>query len=189
MVCDSPHTGCLKLRVSRGLECDRGTVCWGFYRRAEPCRGQLHLGCGGMRWRDFINVDMHPFDAASHRKFATGCVADLLPDMRALGLADCYVDEIFTSHTIDHFTRWEAIDMLATGIHAQAWWDADIEVADLCVVCCRCCTPVGRSAFWLATTFTAISGIANDFETHRYVWSVPGNWSEFCAMSDFAVFP
>lgn len=57
----------------------------------EPGPIKLHLGCGGERWRDFINVDMHPWEP---------CVGDFIADMRALGLPASSVDEIFTSRLL-----------------------------------------------------------------------------------------
>src|SRR5262245_53381045 len=71
----------------------------------------LHLGCGGERWRDFINIDMHAADPSRKDSSRSGCIADVFADMRDLGLPDNSIDEIFTAHTIDHFPRWEAVAM------------------------------------------------------------------------------
>src|ERR1700730_16836996 len=82
------------------------------YIEARPEKPvKLHLGCGGERWQDFINVDMNPHVPGKEDSSRSGCVADVFADMRNLGLPDDAFDEIFTVHTIDHFTRWEAIRM------------------------------------------------------------------------------
>lgn len=77
---------------------------------------KLHLGCGGIRWRDFINVDMYPAEAGTPDSSRIGCVADVFADMRKLGLANYSVDEIFTSHTIDHFPAGKPSTCFVTGI-------------------------------------------------------------------------
>ena len=77
-----------------------------YLEERKPPEVKLHLGCGGVRWQDFINVDLHPHDSSVEDSSRNGCVADVFADMRALGLPDNSIDEIFTSHTIDHFTRW-----------------------------------------------------------------------------------
>jgi predicted SAM-dependent methyltransferase len=102
-----------------------------YLEERKPPEVKLHFGCGGVRWQDFINVDLHPHDLSVEDSSRNGCVADVFADMRALDLADNSIDEIFTSHTIDHFTRWEAIDMLKDW-HRMLKRDATlvIEVAD-----------------------------------------------------------
>ena len=51
--------------------------------RIDPVR--LHLGCGGVRWADFINVDLHPHDPSRTDGSRNGCVADAYADMRRVG--------------------------------------------------------------------------------------------------------
>jgi predicted SAM-dependent methyltransferase len=133
---------------------------------------KLHLGCGGDRWRDFINVDLHPFDAEKPDSSRTGCVADVFADMRRLGLADATVDQIFTSHTLEHFPRWDAIDMLRDWHRMlKPGGQVVIETADF-----------WRCILWLAHPLSSRRRVArdqfygnqwdrHDFETHRYVWS------------------
>jgi len=133
---------------------------------------KLHLGCGGMRWRDFINVDMYPHDPNKEDSSRDGCVADVFADIRVLGLPDETIDEIFTAHTIDHFTRWQGIAML------RDWYRMlkpagliTIEAADF-----------RRCVFWLfhpnrekrrlaRTQFYGNQWNEIEYETHRYVWS------------------
>src|SRR5262245_46612289 len=73
---------------------------------------KLHLGCGGERWQDFLNVDLYPEEPHVVDMSRHGCVADVFADIRNLGLPNQSVDQIFTSHTLEHFTRWETIRML-----------------------------------------------------------------------------
>ena len=132
---------------------------------------RLHLGCGGVRWRDFINVDLNQDDGRVDSS-RNGCVADVFADMRHLGLSDDSIDEIFTSHTIDHFTRWVAIDMFCDWYRMlKPGGLVVIEVADFF-----------RCVLWLLHPSRAKRQLAKnqfygnqwdriDFETHRYVWS------------------
>lgn len=133
---------------------------------------KLHLGCGGMRWRDFINIDMNQVEAGTPDSSRTGCVADVFADMRALGLPDESVDEIFTSHTIDHFPRWMAIDMFRD-------WHRMLKPGGLMVIeaadFVRCILwllhPNREKRISAKNQFYGNQWDRIDFETHRYVWS------------------
>jgi len=143
------------------------------YIRTHGCRTvKLHLGCGGVQWLDFINVDLHPHDETKSDDSRDGCIADVFADMRNLGLAEASIDEIFTSHTIDHFTRWEAIDML------RDWYRmlkpgglVVIEVADFNRCILWLFHPRGRNRQLARNQFYGNQWDRIDFETHRYVWS------------------
>src|SRR5690349_11175688 len=138
----------------------------------NPSTVKLHLGSGAVRWQDFINVDLHPYDPSVQDTARTGCVADVFADMRSLGLPDETVDEIFTSHTVDHFTRWEAIDMFRDW-HRMLKPGAKlvIEVADFvrCIVWLLHPNREKRQA--ALNQFYGNQWDRIDFETHRYVWS------------------
>jgi predicted SAM-dependent methyltransferase len=143
------------------------------YIKARPEKPvKLHLGCGGERWQDFINVDMNPHVPGKEDSSRSGCVADVFADMRNLGLPDDAVDEIFTVHTIDHFTRWEAIRMFRDW-HRMLKPDGllTVEVADF-----------ARCILWLFHPRKAMREVALkqfygnqwdeiEYETHRYGWS------------------
>lgn len=143
------------------------------YLKARPgIEVKLHLGCGGVRWKDFINVDLFPGDESVNDSSREGCAADVFADIRNLGLDDGSVQEIFTSHTFEHFPKWEGLDML------QDWQRIlrpggrlVIEMPDF-----------WRCIFWLfhpsrakrrlgRTQFYGNQWDRLDYETHRYVWS------------------
>lgn len=138
----------------------------------KPDSVGLHLGCGGVRWKDFINVDFYPHDASVSDTSRSGCVADAFADIRRLGLPDESVDEIFTAHTFEHFPRWEAIDMLRDWYRMlRKGGTLIIETPDFwrCVLWLfhpsRTKRGLGRSQFY-GNQWDKL-----DFETHRYVWS------------------
>lgn len=138
----------------------------------KPAKVKLHLGCGGVRWRDFINVDLHPHESDVQDSSRNGCVADVFDDMQSLGLPDNSVDEIFTSHTIDHFTRWAAIDMLKDW-HRMLNPNGRliIEVADFTRCVLWLFHPSREKRCLAKTQFYGNQWDKIDFETHRYVWS------------------
>jgi SAM-dependent methyltransferase len=143
----------------------------GYVEQQRPAQIKLHLGCGGIRWEDFINVDLHPHDALVQDSSRNGCVADVFADMESLGLPDNSVDEIFTSHTIDHFTRWAAIDML-TDWHRMLKPDGRlvIEVADFNRCLLWLFHPSRKKRELARTQFYGNQWDRIEFETHRYLW-------------------
>ena len=88
--------------------------------RIDPVK--LHLGCGGVRWADFINVDLHPHDPSRPDGSRDSCTADAYADMRELGLLDDSVDEIFTStrSTTSPGGRPSTCSASGTGCSSQA---------------------------------------------------------------------
>ena len=142
-----------------------------YIRQSNPKSIKLHLGCGGERWRDFINVDNHPHDSSVFDSSRTGCVADVFADMRALGLPDDFVDEIFTSHTIDHFVRWEAIDMLRDWHRMlKPGGRVVIEAADFARCILWLLHPRRAKRQAALNQFYGNQWDRLDYETHRYVW-------------------
>jgi predicted SAM-dependent methyltransferase len=132
----------------------------------------LHLGCGGKRWHDFINVDLYPMDPGVPDSSRSGCLADALADMRTLGLDDDCVDEIFTAHTLEHFPRWEAIAMFRDWFRIlRPGGRLVIETPDF-----------WRCVLWLFHWRKKRRAVARnqffgnqwdglDYETHRFVWA------------------
>ncbi|MBI5791186.1 MAG: methyltransferase domain-containing protein [Rhodocyclales bacterium] len=143
-----------------------------YIQATRPASVRLHLGCGGMTWRNFINVDLNPDDASRTDSSRTGCVADVFADMRALGLPNDSIDEIFTSHTIDHFPRWVAIDMFRDW-HRMLKPDAVavIEAADFVRCILWLLHPNREKRSGARNQFYGNQWDRIDFETHRYVWS------------------
>lgn len=133
---------------------------------------KLHLGCGGVRWKDFINVDFYDYDCQVADTSRSGCVADAYADIRDLKLRDNSIDEIFASHVFEHFTRWQGEDMLVS-------WFKFLKPGGRMVIE----TPdFWRCVFWLfhplsskrRLGFTQFYGNQWDrleYETHRYLWS------------------
>ena len=66
---------------------------------------RLNLGCGDKILADYINVDV-----ASER---AGNCPDVVADIRNLSLfPSSYADEILAIHVIEHFWRWEVLEVL-----------------------------------------------------------------------------
>jgi predicted SAM-dependent methyltransferase len=138
----------------------------------KPAVVKLHLGCGGIRWQDFINVDLHPHDPAVQDSSRGGCVADVFADMRNLGLLNDTVNEIFTSHTIDHFTRWQAVDMFTDWFRMlKPNGVLTIEAADFWRCVWWLFHPASEKRRLARTQFYGNQWDRIEFETHRYVWS------------------
>ena len=130
---------------------------------------KLHLGCGGERWRDFINVDLHPSDPDKTDTSRGVCVADCYADMRRLGLADNTVSEIFTSHTVDHFTRWEAVAMFGDWLRMLVpGGKLVLEAADFRRCVLWLFHPSRRKRQLARSQFYGNQVDELDYETHRY---------------------
>lgn len=133
---------------------------------------RLHLGCGGMRWQDFVNVDLHPATESEIDSSRSGCIADAYADMRRLGLPDGSVDEIFTAHTLEHFTKWEAEDMLEDWHRMlKPGGRLVIETPDFWRCVLWLFHPSGRKRHLGRTQFYGNQWDRLDYETHRYLWS------------------
>ena len=133
---------------------------------------KLHLGCGGMRWKDFINVDLYPEVDGIQDQSRSGCIADVFEDIRSLGLPPKSVDEIFCSHVVEHFVRWEASAMFHD-------WYRVLKIGGIMVIempsFWRCVAwlfhPSAKKRRMARSQFYGNQGDKLDFETHRYVWS------------------
>ena len=66
---------------------------------------KLNLGCGDKIIPGYINVDIDS-ERYSDKK------PDILCDIKKLTFNDNYADEILSVHVIEHFWRWEALDVL-----------------------------------------------------------------------------
>jgi len=65
---------------------------------------KLNLGCGDKILPGYINVD-----AAAAR---AGRIPDVIGDVRRLAHASDSVDEVLAVHVVEHFWRWEVVDIL-----------------------------------------------------------------------------
>jgi SAM-dependent methyltransferase len=66
---------------------------------------KLNLGCGDKILAGYINVDVAP-ERAAH-------VPDVVCDVRRLEVfRDNYADEILAVHVVEHFWRWEVVEVL-----------------------------------------------------------------------------
>lgn len=61
---------------------------------------KLNLGCGNWLLPGYVNVDLY------------NPAADVKADVTKLPYANDSVDEIYTSHVIEHFDYWEALAVL-----------------------------------------------------------------------------
>jgi predicted SAM-dependent methyltransferase len=146
-------------------------------------RVKLHLGCGGVRWKDFVNVDLYPADPERADSSRSGCVADVFADVRALALPEGYIDEIFSSHTLEHFPRYIALEMLRDWHRMlKRGGTMVIEMPDFvrCVLWLLHPNPKKRLA--AKNQFYGNQWDGLDFETHRYVWSASEFKRELLAM-------
>jgi len=82
------------------------------------------------------------------------------------------IDEIFTSHTIDHFYRWETLDML------QDWYrmlkpegKLIIEVADFLRCILWLIHPNRKKRIAAKNQFYGNQWDRLEYETHRYLWT------------------
>ena len=59
----------------------------------------LNIGSGRIKWPGWIGVDLDPH-------------ADIQADIKSLPFADDYADYLAAIHVIEHFYKWEALDVL-----------------------------------------------------------------------------
>lgn len=69
---------------------------------------KLHLGCQNNYLEGYVNVDLPPSEQTVER-----VRADIYQDVRRLSYPDNIVDEIRSHHLLEHFSRQEALLLLA----------------------------------------------------------------------------
>lgn len=69
-----------------------------------PDAVKLNLGCGDKILDGYINIDVAPA--------RRGNTPDIICDLRQLSAATNTVDEILAVHVVEHFWRWEVVDVL-----------------------------------------------------------------------------
>jgi SAM-dependent methyltransferase len=131
----------------------------------------LHLGCGGIKLKGYINIDKYPHDPAVSDSSRSGCEADIFADIRCLGLLPKTVDEIYCSHVLDHFVRWEAVDMLRDWHRAlKDGGKLIMEMADFTRCVLWLFHPLRSRRKLALSQFYGNQWDRIDYETHRYVW-------------------
>ena len=138
----------------------------------------LHLGCGGNHWRDWINIDNYDFDPKDTSR--SGSNYDIKMDIRNLEVEDSTVDKIALIHTVEHFVRWETVKLLSHFYDKlKSGGELIIEMPDLdkCIEwylkgksARHIKTPLGELNMGF-TQFYGNQWSEIDFETHRYVWT------------------
>lgn len=119
---------------------------------------KLHLGCGDRYLDGYTNID---FPTSEHTVMKVK--ADVYQDVRTLEYKDGSVDEIRTHHMFEHFSRQEALKLLAQW---RRWLKPNgvlrIEMPDF-----------GRAAFWYS-----FSGLRRRFELSRHIFgSQEAKWA------------
>jgi predicted SAM-dependent methyltransferase len=137
----------------------------------------LHLGCGGMYLKGWINIDN--FDFSGRDSSRSGSTYDIKMDIRDLDVLDNSVSGILLVHVLEHFVRWEAIRMLEhfyEKLHPGGELIIEMPDLDQCIAWYQnrtdkiIKTPLGH----LNKGFTQFYGNQWDeleYETHRYVWT------------------
>lgn len=139
---------------------------------------KLHLGCGGDNFPGWINIDNYEFDPKDTSR--SGSNYDVKMDIRCLQVLDTTVNSILLVHVVEHFVRWEMVEMLK---HFYSKLERGgkliIETPDLdkCIEwylkgkeAPHMDTPLGALNMGF-TQFYGNQWSEIDFETHRYVWT------------------
>ena len=142
----------------------------------------LHLGCGNDYFDGWINVDK--FDYVKGDTSRTNCVYDVKADVIGLPFKDDCIDTILTVHVLEHFYRWDTLDILSDFyrvLKTGGYLVIEMPDLDMCIqwyVNAKydrhkgklLSTPLGR----LNKGFTQLYGnqwSRLEYETHKYVWS------------------
>lgn len=138
----------------------------------------LHLGCGGNNWPKWINIDNYDYDPKDTSR--SGSHYDIKMDIRKLDVKDSTVDKIALVHTIEHFVRWETLNLLSHFYQKlKKNGELIVEMPDLdkCIEwylkgasARHMQTPLGNLNMGF-TQFYGNQWSEIDFETHRYVWT------------------
>lgn len=140
----------------------------------------LHLGCGGQNLAGWINIDNYDFDGQDSSR--SGSAYDVKMDIRRLDVADASVARILLVHVMEHFVRWEAVEMLQhyfCKLRSGGLLMIEQPDLDACIQwylkgkeAPHIDTPLGRRNMGF-TQFYGNQWDRLDYETHRYVWTQP----------------
>jgi predicted SAM-dependent methyltransferase len=139
---------------------------------------KLNLGCGGHHMEGWINVDNYDYESDDSSR--SGATYDLKMDIRALDVEDRSVQRILIVHVLEHFVRWEAVEMLQHYFSKlcpggllmieQPDLDACIDWYQKGSNAPHISTPLGSKNMGF-TQFYGNQWDRLDYETHRYVWT------------------
>lgn len=144
----------------------------------------LHLGCGAKYIPNWINIDFYDDkNIVDTSRGSKPLKCDLLINILELEehVEENTVENILMVHTLEHFVRWEAMDLLNIFFKIlKPGGTLEMEHPDLdqCIYFYLkrkdkvCDTPLGK----LNVGFTQFYGNQwdkLDYETHRYVWTKP----------------
>jgi predicted SAM-dependent methyltransferase len=143
-----------------------------YIARQKPLSVKLHLGCGGRKLVGYVNVDLYPSDPDVTDSSRSGCAADVFCDIRNLDLDPESVDEIFLSHVIEHFVRWEALDAFRSW-HGLLKPGAVLimETPDFFRCILMLLHPKKKNRIKARTQFYGNQWDRLEYETHRYLWT------------------
>lgn len=139
----------------------------------------LNLGCGGRPLEGWINIDNYDYENDDTSR--SGSHYDIKMDLKNLDVAAGTVDKILLVHVIEHFVRWETIDLLAyfhSLLRPSGQLIVEMPDFDQCVALMQqgqsaphIRTPIGLMNMG-KTQFYGNQWDRLDYETHRYVWSI-----------------
>ena len=73
---------------------------------------KLHIGCGSKYWDSWCNIDANPFEDSDTHRGNMLTKPDLWADIKKLDCKKNSIDIICSHHVIEHFYRYEAIEMI-----------------------------------------------------------------------------
>lgn len=139
----------------------------------------LNLGCGGRDFANWINVDNFEYEYNDSSR--SGSNYDIKMDIRELNVAHNTVSRIMLIHVLEHFVRWECIEMLKhyyTKLRPSGSLIVEMPDLDRCILwylkgqeAPHMNTSIGRLNMG-KTQFYGNQWDRLDYETHRYVWTL-----------------
>jgi predicted SAM-dependent methyltransferase len=139
----------------------------------------LNLGCGGRPLKDWINIDNYDYEKNDSSR--SGSCYDIKMDIRNLDCENGSIDKILLVHVVEHFVRWETINLIKHYKEKlKQGGQLIVEMPDLheCIKIYlkgrsapHMKTPIGNISIG-RTQFYGNQWDELDYETHRYVWDI-----------------
>ena len=73
---------------------------------------KLHIGCGSKYWESWCNIDANPMEDSDTHRGKMSIQPDLWADIKNLECSENAIDVICSHHVIEHFYRYEAVEMI-----------------------------------------------------------------------------